>query len=204
MLIKNEVYAVVRGEKPACLLFIEPPEHPRWNESAEGLYRTLALAAGGKLETVIFRDLKDSICVAVGRRGENALSYLGNVHDFGYFMNQPYAQRFGPLGLAIDGMTVAQAVHHLFVAWIMARQIGIPRPEVSVLLGLLFGYQPCCIRAYVDSFYYGKEWPADPFMSGKLRYIRCENCIRLDFRPPWFTDDGSEIPLSYHRFSSEK
>lgn len=54
------------------------------------------------------------------------------------------------------------------------------RPEVALLLGLLFGYRVCCIRYYLETRYFGAPRYLEKTAfnkSGVYLGVLCENCL---------------------------
>lgn len=60
-------------------------------------------------------------------------------------------------------------------------------PKEQVLLGLLYGFPPCCIRYFIERNYYDKKHPHE-FNDGYQFYLRCEPCSTAGTWTSWCQD----------------
>ncbi|KKR46386.1 MAG: hypothetical protein UT82_C0014G0045 [Parcubacteria group bacterium GW2011_GWB1_40_14] len=102
------------------------------------------------------------------------------------------AYRFRVLLKEIEGLSAAKAVVRLCKMGYKAnlRFDAEEDPALEIMLGLLYGFERCCIRFYAEQGYFYHRvkpgWQAKDNFHG---YIRCPSCRQNDVRPSWYRDD---------------
>ncbi len=96
------------------------------------------------------------------------------------FRSMPLAKDIENSIAEVKNMSAAAAI--LFIGDRLILKRGIPADQL--LLGLLYGYPPCCVRYGVERLYNGTRH-AHETHDGFGYYVRCETCAKADIWAPW-------------------
>ena len=158
---------VISGAKPACELW----------ELSPALIRK-----------AVFADLERQFYVWEGARygifaqkGRLALPLVLNAAD--QFKDLPLGENIQRAVNEIRDMTVASAILY------SGNQFQSPQydgdPAYQILVGLLFGYPPCCIRYLIECTRLGKPRHQYEEHHDYHFYLRCEECAKAKRWAPW-------------------
>jgi len=184
--IDSKKYEMVRGSLDMTMRHLwDIAEKEQDAESILIEQRDLEIVSYGKKDPDNFTEF-----FAVGLPSSNAVNIVSP--HIAHFLDLPFAYRFRVLLKEIEGLSAAKAVVRLCKMGYKAnlRFDAEEDPALEIMLGLLYGFERCCIRFYAEQGYFYHRvkpgWQAKDNFHG---YIRCPSCRQNDVRPSWYRDD---------------
>ena len=208
-LMGNDLVAVADGIKPATdIVRISPEKYLSVRHSLDRILRhswdiaekeqdaEAVLIEQRGLETVSYgkKDSDDFFeGFAVGLPSSKATDIIAP--HLAYFSDLPFSDRFNEFMKEIEGLSVAKVVVKLCD---LGDKAGIrwhaeEDPALEIILGILYGFENCCIRHYAEQGYFCHNIKYSPQRQDKnfYGYRRCPSCRASNKRPVWYKDDKS-------------